>query len=77
MPRKSGSSKINHTCTYKFFGLPGCFVFQAHFGSRDILMLGRSPIKLSPDMTIVVDRVAKPILKQVENAGRITFIREP
>ena len=43
----------------------GCYyLFQAHIGCHDILMLGSSPIK--PDMTIVVDWDAKPRLKQTK-----------
>ena len=55
MPRKSGSSQMNHThepCRFSWM-----VIFEAIVGCHAILILDKSPIKWrqSPDMTIAVD----------------------
>ena len=46
----------------------GGYIYEAHFEYRDILMLGKSPIKWRqrPDMTIAVDRDVMHEIKQTK-----------
>ena len=52
--RKSGTSQTIHK--YKLLWFIWVVMFEALFGSHDILILGKSPIKWKrPDMAIAVD----------------------
>ena len=50
----------------------GGYIYEAHFGCHDILMLGKSSIKLRqrPDMTIAVDLDVKHQFKQANKISQ-------
>ena len=66
LPRKSGSSQTIHT--YRPYWLSWMVIFEALFGSHDILSLGQSPIKWSqrPNMTLAVDSDINHLFKQTK-----------
>ena len=76
LPRKCGL--VKPFIDISFISLAGwLYLYEAHFECHDILMLGKSPMKLRyrPDMTISADWDVKCHFKQ--NKQRRVIMLEP